>query len=109
MTSHEANVAAWTEVLDRLERDVEATEQLARATSTPLVAPEPSPWQPPYLDGPLPDELLGRAREIHERQTRAKAVLAAALEQSRVQQQTGRAGRTVATAPAAAAYVDVSA
>jgi hypothetical protein len=108
-TRSEANLRAWAEVLDRLERDVEVTEQLVRAASTPIVAPEPVAWQPPVLDGPLPDELLGRAREIHQRQTRAKAALSAALAESRAKQQAGRSVRPAAAAPAAAAYVDVSA
>lgn len=106
-----ANLRAWQEVLDRLERDVQATEQLAvAAASSPVpIAPEPAPWQPPQLDGPLPDQLLGRAREIHLRQTRAKAALSAALEKSRAEQQATRSARRAPAATPAPAYIDVSA
>ncbi len=103
------NEQAWTEVLDRLERDVEATEALVR-TGTPTAPPVPAPWQPPELDGPLPDGLLERAREIHERQTAAKAALTTALAESRAQrEQAQRPTRSARGTGAAAAYVDVSA
>ena len=103
------NEQAWTEVLDRLERDVEATEALVRSGDL-AGPPEPAPWQPPQLDGPLPDGLLRRARDIHERQTAAKAALTTALAQARARrEQAQRPARSVMGTGAAAAYVDVSA
>lgn len=101
------NLRAWTEVLDRLERDVEATEQLAAAAELPAVLPEPAPWQAPELDGPLPDQLLARARGIHQRQTAAKTALGRAIARSRAQQQSLRP-RAAGGSPTPA-YLDVSA
>jgi hypothetical protein len=105
----QANHRAWIEVLDRLERDVAAHEELLRRNN-PFQPFEPEPWQPPEVNGPLPDALLPRAREIHQRQTAVKAALAKAMVAIRAQQRrSDRPQRNTATAPATPAYVDVSA
>lgn len=49
------SLVAWTEVLDRLERDVAAAEALGTLTEL---------WVPPRGIGPLPRELTERARTI---------------------------------------------
>ncbi len=104
----DANARAWEAVLDRLERDVEVTEELARAADGVAVAPQPAPWEPPELHGPLPDHLLHRAREIHRRQTEARALLSGAMAVNRAQ--VGRVAlRPAASTGPAPAYVDVSA
>ena len=105
----EANHRAWTEVLDRLERDVVAHEELLRRNN-PFQPFEPEPWEPPQVNGPLPDALLPRAREIHRRQPAVKAALSRAMVAIRAQQRrTERPRHTTASAPATPAYVDVSA
>ena len=107
-TRLDRNRRAWTEVLDRLEGDVEALEASLHsgAVSAP---PTPSPWQPPELDGPLPDDLLDRARDIHQRQTSARTALAEALVEARARQELARRPVRPSRTLAAAAYVDVSA
>lgn len=107
-----ANLAAWEQVLDQLEADVAASEELLRSPDRIGSVPAPSPWQTPQLDGPLPDQLLARAGELHHRQTAAREALAAALEDARVRRAQARravglGARAQTTAPAA--YVDVSA
>ena len=105
----EANHRAWTEVLDRLERDVVAHEELLRRNN-PFQPFEPEPWQPPQVNGALPDSLLPRAREIHRRQTEVKAALSRAMVAIRAQQRrTERPRPSSTSAPATPAYVDVSA
>ena len=97
---------AWEAVLDRLERDVAQSEEMARTGGDPTPV---EPWQPPVLRSPLPDELLARARDLHERQLRARAPLDAALARTRRQQQRSRRSVPQPARPAAPAYVDVSA
>ena len=104
-TAHAANVRAWEAVLDRLERDVVAATELAGSGS--VTAPEP--WQPPTLIGALPDELLGRARDLHHRQVQVRSLLTKGLAETRAQQQLAQRSGARAAAPAAPAYVDVSA
>lgn len=103
-----ANTRAWETVLDRLERDVAVTEQLVRSPEGVTVLPAPAPWDPPALNGPLPDHLLGRAREIHRRQTEARAGLADALATNRARSLRISPRPAAGTGPVAA-YVDVSA
>jgi hypothetical protein len=103
------NREAWAEVLDRLEHDVAATEELL-GSGEPLTARrDPAPWQAPQLDGPLPEELLARAHDIHRRQTAARAAPARALADSRSQQEAVRRPARPREAAAPPAYVDVSA
>lgn len=104
----DANTRAWEAVLDRLERDVEVTEELARAADGPVATPQPAPWDPPVLDGPLPGHLLPRARAIHRRQTEARALLSGALAANRASSGRLARGPAASTGPAPA-YVDVSA
>jgi hypothetical protein len=68
--------AEWEAALDRLELDVELAEQLL-VSSAPVM---PQPWEPPNLRGPMPDDLVPRARLLHERQLTAahRITLAAA-------------------------------
>ncbi|HET8969627.1 MAG TPA: hypothetical protein VFN19_01100 [Candidatus Nanopelagicales bacterium] len=104
----DANARAWEAVLDRLERDVAVTEQLARTTEGTVVAPQPAPWEPPLLDGPLPDHLLHRARDLHRRQTEARSLLSGAMAANRASADRLATRPTTGAGPASA-YVDVSA
>lgn len=103
------NREAWAEVLDRLERDVAATEELL-GSGAPLTAPrEAAPWQAPQLDGPLPEEMLGRAHDLHRRQAAARAALDRALAEARSQQEAVRRPARHHEVSAPPVYVDVSA
>ena len=73
--------AEWEAALDRLELDVELAEQLLVA-ATPV---PPQPWQPPALRGPMPEDLMPRARLLHERQLAAARDLALAAAANRRQ------------------------
>lgn len=67
--------ARWEAELERLEREVLRTERL-------LAGAEPLPaeaWTPPTLAGPVPDDLVSRARDLLERQDRAGTALREAL------------------------------
>lgn len=109
----ERNRRAWEQVLDRLEADLADTEALLSAPEPLLTAPAPVPWESPALDGPLPDELLPRARDLHQRQTAVREALAAALADTRARRDRIRpsagSGSTGSTGTRQAAYVDVSA
>lgn len=106
-----ANLEAWVEVLDRLEADVAASEELLLSPEPPATPPAPSPWQTPQLDGPLPDQLLPRAAELHRRQVAAREALAAALDEARARRAQARRAAGLGTRPQTVlpAYVDVSA
>lgn len=97
---------AWSDVLDLLEHDVATSELLAREPH----APEPVPWTPPPIEGPVPADLLPRARELQRRQALAAAALrdactATARQRAFTERVTGTAG----TALAVSAYVDLTA
>jgi hypothetical protein len=66
---------AWEVELDRLELDVMQVERLIKAMK-PL---ETSAWTVPALQSPLPEHLLPRALEIHERQGEALKQILRAL------------------------------
>ncbi|HEY8532326.1 MAG TPA: hypothetical protein VIL44_00370 [Micromonospora sp.] len=64
--------AAWVAALDALERDVASIEAMLE---TPRHAEEVTervePWQPPTGLGPLPPDLVPRAKELLARQSAA--------------------------------------
>ena len=68
----------WETVLDRLEVEVLWAERLLRAAK-PL---DPSGWTPPRAIGPMPEELVARAREIHARQLETMTKLVEAMRRS---------------------------
>lgn len=99
---------AWAEVLDQLERDAEMMERLA-GSDAPEAGFQPAPWEPPAIRGPLPDELLDRAREVQRRQDAARAALTEALAAVRDRQRLSRRPAALPVTPARPAYVDISA
>jgi hypothetical protein len=66
----------WANVLDELEASVIVGEQtlLTGATLTDL-----APWDRPTGLGPIPPELIGRARDLAERQRRVLSELPGAM------------------------------
>ena len=103
-------LVAWEAVLDRLERDVSLAEKLLAHPHADLQDLEASfgTWQPPVIDGPLPEALLGRARDLERRQDAVRAGLGRALVGTRAGIERARRA-SFADSPAAPAYVDVSA
>ncbi|MEW1821127.1 hypothetical protein AB0323_10085 [Arthrobacter sp. NPDC080031] len=59
------SVQEWSRILDRLETD------LAQAVS----GGEPGSWSPPAVAGPLPEELVEKARRILDAQLESMAML----------------------------------
>jgi len=97
--------AAWESALDRLEMDVALAERLLAAASEP--AP-PQPWEPPNLRGPMPDDLLPRARLLHERQLAATRQIALAAAATR--RQVALAAKVTDTVtPDVPVYLDITA
>lgn len=61
--------AAWEAALDRLELDVERAEEIL---ATPGQPGRPlTPWVPGDVAGPIPEDMVERARLLHARQLRA--------------------------------------
>ena len=54
----------WVAELTRLEADVALAESVLRTNEAPVLPP----WQRPTVSGPLPSELVDRARLVLERQ-----------------------------------------
>jgi hypothetical protein len=95
----------WETVLDRLELDVMLSERQLLDPD----APGPEPWSDPHLPGPVPADLLDRARRLVTRQQQVRDKLAvAALSLRRHETLTARVDRAVAR-PARSAYLDVDA
>lgn len=103
----DARAHAWEDVLASLERDVEAAEAMlagpydAAPTAT-------AGWQPPQLDGPVPDHLVVRARDLLRRHAAAQAGLTRSLAQCRNELDQLRPGAR-GGAVRSPAYVDISA
>jgi hypothetical protein len=100
--------AAWESALDDLELTLEETEHLLRGGHLDSASPA-TPWTPPSLPGPLPPEMVARARELLTRQhdmvaRTAQAALSARTNASFVDRLTDT--RSTGRVPI---YVDVSA
>ncbi len=96
---------AWCAALDELEVDLRAAEQtlvLDRIAETPR-----PPWTPPSGLGPMPADLIERARALHARQLEVSRRLAEGVALSRSQLQATR--RVHQRAESAPVYLDVPA
>lgn len=106
---------AWETTLDRLELDVLVGARLLAATDDALdegtELPHLHDWEQPGDHGPIPDDLVGRAREIHARQVEVQHRLATAMAETRRRHAaTERApGGTYGSTAAPAAYLDLQA
>lgn len=97
--------AEWEAALDRLEMDVALAEKLLVSAGDP--AP-PRQWEPPNLRGPMPADLVPRARLLHERQlaTARQIALAAAA----TKRQAALAAKVTDTVtPDVPVYLDITA
>ena len=96
--------AAWVEALDQLEVDVDEAEALLASNQ-----PEPLPeWEPPPVRGPLPEDLVPRARLVLERQLAVAHLLTQRLASNTQQQRLTRAVRATGQ-PDVPVYLDVTA
>ncbi|GAB7189384.1 hypothetical protein NUM3379_00900 [Kineococcus sp. NUM-3379] len=80
---------AWVAALDDLELDVAAAEDLLRALHAQEDLPESAvsdpdlEWRTPPLVGPVPSDLVGRARTLAAAQIRVAEELARAVVEAR--------------------------
>jgi hypothetical protein len=96
----------WESELDRLELEVLRVERMLGGGG-----PMPSDsWTPPAVRGPIPDDLVLRARDLLERQERASTALREALAAAHKQIAFGtRVSDATAAAPPVPVYVDLQA
>ncbi|MDQ6523514.1 hypothetical protein RB608_07895 [Nocardioides sp. LHD-245] len=100
---------SWTEALDRLEAHADHAERMLQGTPAGATGAAIAPWLPSADLGPLPNELIPRARQLLARQQRLMAAIPAVLAGTRRQQQvTDRVGRAT-TLPPTPVYLDVTA
>ena len=100
---------SWVEALDRLEAHADHAEQMLRGAPASATGATLEPWLPPTDLGPMPNDLVPRARTLLARQQRLMAAIPALLDDNRRQQQViDRVGRATVT-PATPVYLDVTA
>lgn len=92
---------AWAAALDRLEADTLAFERILHERE---VRVDPTPWEVPALEGPLPEALRGRAERLLARQ---RAIQHALAELAGVNRR--HAAYMPLPEPREAAYLDVDA
>jgi hypothetical protein len=95
---------AWTAELDRLELDVALAERLLKSAELKLL-PE---WIEPVMRGPLPSDLVPRARLILERQLAVAHKLTARVASTQKHQALNERLRDN-MAPDVPVYVDLTA
>jgi hypothetical protein len=106
LTAVEANWdTAWLEALADLELEVDRAEALLK--SAEIEPPEVSQWAPPVGLGPLPAELLDRAKALHAKQMRVTQAIMHALTHNRAQAAVAARMETGHVAPRPV-YVDSS-
>lgn len=107
-TEERAAVVAWTAVLDSLELSVdEAFAGTLPATSLVRQALALGNWTPPDVEGPIPAELVTRARRIQLKQREALSALRDDLESTRKHQSALGAVRSATTrGTSGAVYLD---
>lgn len=101
--------ATWTEALDRLEAHADHAEQMLRGMPAGATGTTPEPWLPPTDLGPLPNDLVPRARTLLARQQRLMAAIPGVLEDNRRQQQVADRVGQATTVPPVPVYLDVTA
>jgi hypothetical protein len=79
--------ALWVDALDALELDVHEAEQLLAARRTPAGSVDlvrvTADWKAPLLPGPLPENLVARAKAILARQLQVSEDLVHAMRSNR--------------------------
>lgn len=95
----------WETILDRLELDVLLSERKL----TDPDAPDPEPWSEPHLPGPIPADLVDRARTLLARQQEVRDKLAVAALTVRRHEQLAVRMDLAVTPPARSVYLDVDA
>lgn len=101
--------SSWTEALDRLEAHADHAEQMLQGVPAGATGATVEPWLPPVDLGPLPNELVPRARTLLARQQQLMAAIPGVMADNRRQQLVAdRVGRAT-TAPPTPVYLDVTA
>ncbi len=77
-------------MLDQLERDVKAIEDVLAGDDQAVARGDIGPWQVPTTSGPIPDVLVPRARRIADRQVDAQEALVARMRSAREQRDVVR-------------------
>ena len=101
------STAAWSEVLDRLESDVAAAEDVLRA-GLAVEETRAADWQAPHDLGPLPATLRERAERLLARQRRAELQMRHALEDAGRRRATVDSLGTAYAGHRSPVYVDVA-
>ncbi|KAA1417715.1 hypothetical protein F0U44_15590 [Nocardioides humilatus] len=100
-----SDLGSWEDVLDRLESDVTCLEAMRAGAPRP----EPCDWEPPSNLGPMPADLVLRARDLQMRQHAVIGQLNATLIENRQQARVTQNFRSATGAPERPAYVDFTA
>jgi hypothetical protein len=98
----------WVAELDRLELTLAEAEALLRSNDPPVVPSESPAWQP-QARGVLPEDLLPRARLVHERQLALAHALAERALRTHQHSQLARVIRDSTMRPEIPVYLDISA
>lgn len=98
----------WVAELDRLELTLDQAEALLRINDPATDPPEQPAWQP-QARGVLPDDLLPRARLVHERQLALAHALAQRALRTQQHSQLARVIRDSTMRPEIPVYLDISA
>lgn len=98
----------WIQALELLERDLDDAVRLLERGADPQHDPRALSWRPPVVRGPIPDDLVERARRLADRQQVVTDQLARAAATAKTELE--RAPYPPASQPMGMpAYVDVSA
>ncbi len=108
-----AGCAAWSATLDRLEHDLVLAARLLASASAGTeedALPEPPRWEPPTGLGPLPAELVQRARTVAGRQAALEHDLRQSVRRARQQREvTDRINGGAARRSVPPAYLNLEA
>ncbi len=99
---------AWVAELERLELTLDQAEALLRSRDPAAHEATPAPWQP-QVRGVLPEDLLPRARLVHERQLAVARLLAERALRTQRHSDLARVIQDSTMGPDIPVYVDISA
>ena len=99
----------WETALDRLELDVLLAERML-ADPAGSHRPTHEPWDEPTLSGPIPADLVERAKALRDRQARVEAQLVQTVGSiGRQHRFADRVDRATGRGPGHAVFLDVEA
>ena len=107
-TADAERLAAWTQVFDRIEAITAAAEAQVQDITTPH-EDESGPWEVPTVSGPIPEELVERARELWGRQEFLLEVMPILMTEMRQQMQIIEKHTYATSGRPSSTYIDVQA